>query len=378
MERWRLIDLGMAEPIIAQTFYEAVAKAVSQKLSPNTIILVQPSKPYVCIGYHQILENEVDINYCEKNNLQIIRRSQGGGAVYLDSNQVFYQVIAHEDSEVIPKSVNALFQKLLQVTVYVYRGLGLNAEYKPINDVIVNNRKISGNGAGKLDNAIILVGNIILDLNYEMMARILKVPDEKFRDKMAKSMREWVTSLKRELGYIPPINKIKNLLVKGYEEVLGIKLIKAEPTDIEKQIFEKEIKPKHLSREWLYMPEYTHKTLTLDRAVKIADGIKVVDVVHKAKKLIRITAELSGEKINDIMITGDFFIIPSDAITKIEEELKGVHLDKEKLEAKIKDVIKKHNIEIPGIDIKDLTDAILKLKKYTEKYPEDLHPYTEV
>lgn len=378
MERWRLIDLGMAEPIIAQTFYEAVAKAVSQKLSPNTIILVQPSKPYVCIGYHQILENEVDINYCKKNNLQIIRRSQGGGAVYLDSNQVFYQVIAHEDSEVIPKSINTLFQKLLQVTVYVYRELGLNAEYKPINDVMVNNRKISGNGAGKLDNAIILVGNIILDLNYEMMARILKVPDEKFRDKMAKSMREWVTSLKRELGYIPPINKIKNLLVKGYEEVLGIKLIKAEPTDIEKQIFEKEIKPKHLSREWLYMPEYTHKTLTLDRAVKIADGIKIVDVVHKAKKLIRITAELSGEKINDIMITGDFFIIPSDAITKIEEELKGVHLDKEKLEARIKDVIKKHNIEIPGIDVKDLIDAILKLRKYTEKYPEDLHPYAEV
>lgn len=297
MENWRLIDLGMAEPYVAQCFYEAVALAIDRGLSPNTIILVQPASPYVCLGYHQILEKEVDVEFCKKQGLPIIRRSQGGGTVYLNNDQVFYQVVASEDSKVIPHRVDELFEKLLQVTVYVYRKLGLEAEFKPLNDVVVNNRKISGNGAGRIGKAIILVGNIILDLDYDLMARVLKIPDEKFRDKMAKSMREWVTSLKRELGYIPSVDEIKKLLVEGYEKILGIKLIPSSPSEDELHIFENEVKPKHMSYEWLHMPELTHRELTIDRAVKIADGVKVIEVVHKAKKLIKVTAEVIGDKI---------------------------------------------------------------------------------
>ena len=148
METWRLIDLKKAEPLMAQTFYEAVAHSVDSGLAANTIILVQPSSPYVCIGYHQELEKEVDLDYCRKNNLMVIRRSQGGGATYLNGDQIFYQVVASKGSEVMPIDVEGLFEKFLAVTVYVYRRLGLPAEYKAINDVVVRGRKISGNGAG--------------------------------------------------------------------------------------------------------------------------------------------------------------------------------------------------------------------------------------
>lgn len=198
MESWRLLDLGRVEPLKAQTFYEAVAHAVDLGRAPNTIILVQPSKPYVCIGFHQAIESELDLEYCRENNLRIIRRGQGGGAVYLDDGQLFCQVIARKTSPSIPRSTESLFEKMLEVTVYVYRMLGLNAVYKPINDVTVNEKKISGNGAGDYgENTVILVGNIILRLNYEGMCRVLKVPSEKFRDKIAKSMKEWVTSIER-------------------------------------------------------------------------------------------------------------------------------------------------------------------------------------
>jgi lipoate-protein ligase A len=53
MEEWRLIELGSAEPLITQTFYEAVHRGES----PSTLILVQPAAPYACIGYHQDFEN---------------------------------------------------------------------------------------------------------------------------------------------------------------------------------------------------------------------------------------------------------------------------------------------------------------------------------
>jgi len=377
MENWRLIDLGMAEPYVAQCFYEAVALAIDRGLSPNTIILVQPASPYVCLGYHQILEKEVDIEYCKEQGLPIIRRSQGGGTVYLNSDQIFYQVVASEDSKVIPHRVDELFEKLLQVTVYVYRKLGLEAEFKPLNDVVVNNRKISGNGAGRIGKAIILVGNIILDLDYDLMARVLKIPDEKFRDKMAKSMREWVTSLKGELGYIPSVNEIKKLLVEGYEKILEIKLIPSSPSEDELHIFENEVKPKHMSYEWLHMPELTHRELTIDRAVKIADGVKVIEVVHKARKLIKVTAEVIGNKILDIMITGDFFMVPEDGVSKIESALRGMTLNHEDVVKKIKEVFKKYGIQSPGIPAEDFADAIMKLKEYTEKYPPELRPFAE-
>ena len=133
MENWRLLDLGRAEPLVAQAFYEAVAEAVHRDISPNTLILVQPDSPYACIGYHQSLEKEIDIEYIESEGLPVIRRSQGGGATYLDSGQVFYQIIA-KNSPALPRNVDKLFEKLLAVTVESYRQLGVDAEFKPLNE----------------------------------------------------------------------------------------------------------------------------------------------------------------------------------------------------------------------------------------------------
>ncbi|MBO3803101.1 MAG: lipoate--protein ligase family protein [Candidatus Brockarchaeota archaeon] len=267
LEAWRLIDLGMAEPLLAQTFYEAVASEVDGGRSPNSIILAQPSAPYVCIGFHQELEEEVDLDYCEKNKLAVIRRSQGGGATYLDGNQVFYQVVARRDGEVVPVGIPELFEKFLSVTVFVYRKLGLPAEYKAVNDVVVNGKKISGNGAGSFGKDVaILVGNVILDLDYDSMSRVLKVPGEKFRDKMAKSMKEWVTSINRELGRVPSPEFVKALLAEGYEKILGIELVRSGPSSREVETWVSQVKPRHLSSEWLRMPELRHGNLSEKRA----------------------------------------------------------------------------------------------------------------
>lgn len=375
MEEWRLIDLGSAEPLIAQGFYEAVALAIDRGLASNTIILVQPSSPYVCIGYHQRLEEEIDLGYCRSRGLPIIRRYQGGGAVYLDSGQVFYQVIGHEGS--LPSRVEELFEKLLQVTVYVYRELGVEAEYKPINDVVVGGRKISGNGAGRIGRAIILVGNIILDFDYDSMVRVLKVPDEKFRDKVAKSMREWLTTLRRELGYTPPVEEVKRLLREGYEKVLGISLKPSEPTEEEWRIFDEEVKPRHLSDEWLYMPEMRRGWIPEGRMVKIADGVRVVHINHKAAKMIRVTAELREDEILDLLITGDFFMIPEDSLPRLEEMLKGARLNQGELLKRVEAFYRETGVQTPGLKPQDFVDALMKLREAVERYLPSIRPSAE-
>ena len=377
MEVWRLIDLGMAEPYMAQTFYEAVAQAVDDGSSPNTVILVQPSAPYVCLGFHQELEKEIDVDYCRDHGLPIIRRSQGGGATYLDSDQLFYQVVARKESEAIPRSVEDLFERLLAVTVHVYRELGLPAEFKALNDVIVNGRKISGNGAGAYgDGTTILVGNVILDLDYDSMARVLKVPDEKFRDKMAKSMRDWVTSIKREQGQAPPIDRLKELLVEGYEKVLGVAFERSDPTDLERSIWQEQVKPRHLSPEWLHMPE-RRRLPSEGRAVKVADGVRVIEVSHKAGKLIRVRAELIGDLILDLRITGDFFMLPEDAIPDLEERLKGTKLDRQEVLERVEGFYRERGVEAPGITPGDFSDAVMKLRELAETYQPAVYPYKE-
>ena len=366
-ESWRLVDLGIAEPLIAQTFYEAVAKAVDEGESPNTIVLVQPSSPYVCIGYHQEIEREVDIEYCRSRNLPIIRRSQGGGAVYLDSNQIFYQIVARDDSKTIPLRVDKLFEKLLGVTVQVYNKLGLPAEFKPLNDVIVDGKKISGNGAGKFgDKTMILVGNIILDLDYESMANVLKVPSEKFKDKISKSMRQWVTSLKRELEFIPPIEEIKGLLAESYEQVLGIELVRSKITETEEKIWEEEVRPKHLSKDWLYSKELGHKEFAEERTVKIAGAVRIVEVDHKARKLIRVRAELAETQILDIVISGDFFMIPENAIRDLELGLRGTILERDELLGRIQRFYEKSGVQTPGLTREDFAEALMKLRNLSE------------
>jgi hypothetical protein len=91
----------------------------------------------------------------------------------------------------------------LQPVIDTFRQFGVTAEYKPINDIVNNGRKISGTGAAQVDEMLILVGNFIQDFNYEIMSKCLRAPDEKFRDKVHKTMYENLTTFLRETGSIP-------------------------------------------------------------------------------------------------------------------------------------------------------------------------------
>lgn len=223
----------------------------------------------------------------------------------------------------------------------------------------MNNKKISGNGASTSDSTTILVGNIILDLDYEQMARVLKVPDEKFRDKIAKSMSDWVTSLKRELNHVPSISYIKMKYLEQFQNILGIKLVKSEPLEEEWKIFNGKTLPRNLSHEWLYMEApYSSKT---GRTIKIAHDIKVVEVDYKAIKMLRIRAELKQDQILNIQIRGDFFANPKESIKNLEEILAGTIINELNIKKIITEFFSNYKVDIPGISNDDIVNVLLKL-----------------
>ncbi len=362
--KWRLIDFDALDGYSIQTVYEAVAKYVGKGTVPNTINLCYPESPYVCIGVHQEVEKEVDLEYCEKKNLPIIRRNVGGGTVYLDDGQQFYHVIVRQEGSSV-LMVRDFFKKYLQATVYAYRKFGLPAEYKPINDVVINGRKASGNGAATIYNSSVLIGNIIMDLNVEEMARIIRAPSEKFRDKLAKTMQEWMTSLKRELGYLPDRRKVKEYLIEGYQETLDISLEEGELTSGEERLW-REIREKIKRKDWLYSREKKHEELlswVKAKCVKVAGGIMVCEATYKGEKMLRITLGSKDDVITDILISGDFFLSPPETLEQLEEELRGTRLEEGELKEKIQGFMKEKKVDLTGIRAEDIVKALMDAKK---------------
>ncbi len=350
----RLLDFGTVSALQSQTIYHGIAYAQKED-TPNTITLMQPNEPYVCIGYHQELNKEVEVEYCKKHNIPMLRREVGGGTVYLDSGQLFYHTIFHKKH--IPKDIQKAYKLFLQAPIEAYRELGIKAEYRPINDLQVDGKKIGGTGAATIGNAFVIAGSLLMDFNYEMMSKILKVPDEKFRDKVYKTLEQYLTTIKRELGEVPPVEDLKNLLKRKFEETLGVEIVEEEATEEEWEMINS-LEEKFLSDEWLHMMEEPYDKV---RNVKIAEGVNVQESAFKSPGgLIRTTLRIHDNVIEDILISGDFFIYPPEALTQLAETLKGTKYDKDTITDKIDLFFKENNVKIPGVTSEDTANAIIK------------------
>ncbi|NHJ04338.1 MAG: hypothetical protein EAX90_05915 [Candidatus Heimdallarchaeota archaeon] len=359
-EDWRLIVLDGIPGIESQTVYHAVGEAMDRFNDiPNTIIICWPQNPIVCIGYHQIIEEEVDIEYCMINKIPIVRRPLGGGAVYLDEGQLFYQLIARLDSKKIPRDVSKLYEKILQAPIETYRAIGINANYAPVNDIEAKGKKISGNGAAEVGGARILTGNLIFDFNFDEMIKILKVPDEKFRDKIAQGLRNRLGTINGFLDEAPNRQKVKELLIENFERILDVKFNKVNELSKREQEINNELIELYKSEEWLNIPLYRRSELMLKRKVKISATTQIYQAVNKAPGgLIRLFLEIENEKIKDIIISGDFSANPMNAPEIIENTLIGQPLKMESLLEKLKIIFSEKQLDLPGVLPEDIVKTI--------------------
>ena len=326
----------------SQLLYHAMPR-----VGEEGVLILAPAEPYFCIGYHQDLGQEVDLEYCAEHQIPVFRREVGGGAVYLDGNQIFYQVVLHRDHPAAQGDKQAFYQRLLEPVAQCYNDLGVSARYRPVNDVVTaEGRKIAGTGAATIGEYAILVGNLIADFDYDTMVRVLKVPDEKFRGKVFQSMRENLTTLKRELGQMPTWDEMAAPLIQRFEAVLGPLQAAQIPQSVREQAAV--LKPTFLSEEWLYKKSRKRP----GRAVKIATGVNVVQRLHKAPGgLIRATLEVQEDRLVDISLSGDFFCYPHDTVERIETALRGTPLSE--AEHTLAAFYSQHEVETPGVTVAD-------------------------
>ncbi len=355
MNEIRLVDLGLVAPVRSQTIYHAVAYALDEN-SPDTIILVGPNDPYVCIGFHQELDKEVDVEYCRAHGLPIYRREVGGGAVYLDQGQVFTQWIFHHNT--LPADIGERFALYIKPLVETYHALGISANYRPINDIHVNGKKIGGTGAAQMGIAQVVVGSLMYDFNFELMSKVLKVSSEKMRDKIFQSLSEYMTTMTRELGKTPDRDAVVRIYLEKVEAALGRRIVKDEPTARELALAE-ELDKQAVTDEWLYQ-----KGGLRQQGVKIHEDVRVLEAAHKAPGgLIRVTARMRDGRIDDVTLSGDFTMLPKYAPGALELALRGTALDASVVQARLADVYRTVAIQSPGVTVDDLTNAVMTLKQ---------------
>jgi lipoate-protein ligase A len=343
----KLYQLGTVSWQDSQLLYHALPR-----LGREGLILLSPGSPYVCIGYHQDAEQDVDLAYCQEHSIPVFRREVGGGAVYLDGDQLFWQLIIHKDNALVPAGKDAFYRKFLQPPIDAYRALGIPAEYKPVNDIIAHNRKVSGTGVGEIGDYIIFVGNLIVDFNYRMMTRVLRVPDEKFRDKVYKTMYENLSTIKREIGNVPPVGDLWKLMADKFAELLG-PLDEQTEVDAEWRAKAGELADQYLTDDWLLRPRQQPD----GSQVKIRAGVEVRQKMYKAPGgLIRATIQVEDAVIRDVALSGDFFFFPPEALADLETALVGVPVGAAK-EA-LNQFYATHDVESPGVTPADFARVL--------------------
>ncbi len=350
--RLRVIDFGTQPALVSQAVYHGLAETVTAESDP-ILSLISPATPYVCVGLHQDIAREVDAAYCAAQGLPIIRRQVGGGAVYLDGGQLFTHFIYPRKKA--PEFAVNLYPRFIEPVLRTYRDFGVDAVYRPVNDIQVNGRKIGGTGAASIGEATVMVGSFMFDFNTAEMARCLKVPSEKFRDKLRQTLDDYMTTMAKELAEPPSRAALIDRFLFHCAAVLGVTPEPDRPSDAEEAAIA-------AAADRLSAPDWTdvqaRKLVAL--GVKIAADTHLTESAHKAPGgLVRVNLLEREGRIADLVVSGDFTCLPPEGIDRLASALRGTALDQAALEAAIAAFLAKEPVELPGITSADIATAIL-------------------
>jgi len=249
---WRYIPLQVNDAYTNMAIDEAILLGISKGISPNTLRLYRWYPSAISLGYFQNLESEVNLEACRKVGVDVVRRMTGGGTVYHDyEGEITYSIAFREGELNIPMDIVESYKYIEGGIVIFLKKMGIEAHMSGINDIVVMGKKISGNAQTRRHGVVLQHGTILLDVNVDKMFTLLKVSSKKLKDKMIKSVKERVTSLKHIMGKKPPFGYVERLLKEGFEEALGVKFYDGKLNDFETSILPKLVE-KYKSKEWTF------------------------------------------------------------------------------------------------------------------------------
>jgi lipoate-protein ligase A len=352
----RFVDAGTVSGMRSQTIYHGLSYAQTAG-TPNTVVLATPGTPYMCIGFFQDAENELDMEYCRKQNLPVIRRETGGGAVYIDKGQLFVQWVFQKNS--LPRRVDQRFQLFIQPLVETYKFFGIDAYYHPINDVHVGGKKIVGTGAGTIGDAEVVTGNFLFDFNYSTMINAINVPTDAFRQQVKHDLGQYLTTIQQELMNPPGRDEIIEVYRRQCEATLGVRTQLDEFTDEEIRSMEK-LDEKFSTGEWLFQVK---KDNPKDRLFKIHSGVWIAQTYHSfTEGSFNILSTMNDDVLQEIHFAGKLTEQWNFNVAQLEERLAGLVLDQDIIRSAIDGFVTDIQCSEECLSSVELSKAVCQVK----------------
>ena len=215
---WRVVDLGPMNPALTAATDEAILTFRSGGYVGNTLSFYSRESPTVSLGYFEKTAECIDLEFCRELDIKVVRRLSGGSAIFTDPGQIIYTVTI--EAGLVPENPMKSYSLICGGVVNALKSLGIAAEHRPLNDVVVDGRKISGSAQTRKAGMVLQHGTVIIDSDLETMMRVIRQRPGKPRNV------DGMTSVSLELGRTIGMDGVKTALVAGFERAFGVNIQK--------------------------------------------------------------------------------------------------------------------------------------------------------
>ena len=255
----RFIDTGANDAYTNM----AIDEAILQHCKIPTLRVYSWNPKAVSVGYNQDMMKEINIDYCKKNNIEIVRRLTGGKAVFHDT-EITYSFILPENNDLLPFEVNESYKIIAKALVIALKKIGINSEIKKIPEkiatpicfnssnwyeLLVNNKKISGSAQRRMDGKVLQHGPILIDFDYNKNNSIFNSDND--LDTIG-NLKQRITSIKRELNKEISYRELAEAIKFGFKENFDFDIIDSSLTQEDVELAEKLKREKYSTEEWNY------------------------------------------------------------------------------------------------------------------------------
>lgn len=312
----RLIDTGLREGRANIAFDQAMVTLRQKQAIPDTLRFIH-FQPTALVGRHQDLSLEINLDHCAEQGIGTARRMTGGGAIYLDPQQLGWALVCSRKL-FAGDDLATITRRICEAAARGLSGLGIEARFRPRNDIEVDGRKISGTGGFFDGDVLMFQGTVLVDLDPATITRVLNVPKAKLAKRDLDDAAQRVTTLKAVLGSAPPMIAVQEALAAGLSERLGLDFSIAPPSDAEEE-----------AASVAYAEEIGKDEFV--REIDGADRIAGARIGHHlgAGGLVSAHLRLGGpgqDRIREILFTGDFFVTPPRILFDLEAALRQTEI----------------------------------------------------
>ena len=212
---WRVINEGEYSEAMHHAIDEILTERMESGDLKPTLRFWYRENPSVPMGRFQSFEDEVEVKYAEENNIEVVRRITGGGAMFVEPGNVITYSI-YLPKEKAPEGIEESYEELDRFAVEALKELGVEASYEPLNDIEHEEGKLGGAAQLRKDDAVLHHTTISFDLDTEEMLRVLRIGKEKVSDKAVKSAEQRVSRISDHIDH--PREKVIEKMIEKFSE----------------------------------------------------------------------------------------------------------------------------------------------------------------